>query len=168
MLDYILTDIILSVSTLYIIIVLVKSFEELLKYKSEIITISEALNARAYIHLSPRNFLSVQSGMLASIAECYKSKTYQHIPKLFNTICGKETGSRKLWLFDLDDKSPDANYSIKQVFRLIGLNEKREILVDIFDTKNGFHFITNPFDVSKTLIPSNLELHKNNPTILYV
>lgn len=147
----------------------VKSFNDLVKYKSEIISICKVLNARAYVHLSPRNFLNVQSGMLASIAEYYKSKTYQHIPKLFNTICGKEVGKRKLWLFDLDEKE---NYDeLKRKIKEIERMEGREIMVDIFPTKNGYHFICNPFNVDayKLLMITNLvEIHKNNPTILYV
>lgn len=146
----------------------VKTYEELIKYESEIKTITDALNARAYIHLSPRNFLSVQSGMLSSIAEYYKSKTYKHIPKLFNTVCGKETGTRKLWLFDLDHKEYQYPYELSECFKEIEKKELRQILVDTFPTKNGWHFITNPFNVGAYTIAPEAELHKNNPTILYV
>lgn len=145
-----------------------KTYAELLKYKSEIVAICLALNARAYIHLSPRNFKKIQSDMLTLIAEYFKSETYQHIPKLFNTVCGKSTGSKKLWIFDLDTKENTDFLHLREIFYYIEKYEGRKILVDIFPTKNGSHFITNGFDVSKYTIPIKVELHKNNPTILFV
>jgi len=142
----------------------VKSFNDLVKYKSEIISICKVLNARAYVHLSPRNFRTIQSDMLASIAEYFKSNTYQHIPKLFNTACGKSKGKIKLWIADLDSND---NSQFIAVMNEISLVEKRQLIYDIFKTKNGWHFILNPFNISAYDFPQDVEIHKNNPTILY-
>lgn len=42
-------------------------------------------------------------------------------------------------------------------------------ILDILETKNGFHIITNPFNLKlfKDIFPE-IDVHKSSPTILYI
>jgi len=42
-------------------------------------------------------------------------------------------------------------------------------LIDIIPSKNGYHVITSPFDVSEfSKSFPNIDIHKDNPTNLYI
>lgn len=147
----------------------IDSKDKLERYKDEIIKLCEVFNARAYVHLSPRNNERLFSEMLLIMGDYAKSKNFKALSKTFNTACGKVNGSNKLWIIDIDDKDWDNLSDIKNTILKIGLDCKIENVIDnIFETKNGFHLITKPFNpyLFKEKYP-DIDIHKNNPTLVF-
>jgi len=155
------------------------SVEQLEEYKDEIIALSKMFNARVGINLNRRNSRKLALEMNEQLAACLKSENY-NLSKLYNSCCGMVTGGDKLWLVDLDDvKTPsplmlafidyECEPITKPTFDEAGMvvNSNSKIVATI-PTKNGLHLITTAFNSKKfgEMFPG-IEVHKNNPTLLY-
>ncbi len=165
------------------------SLESLNKYKAEMIKLAEVFNARIMIHLNRRRADSVALEMLKDLAHCIRSKQY-YLGKIYETACGRHHSDKdKTWIIDYDFPKLEDNSAIQQIKPLQELiNIKQTIYYleplvftdlnkgDIEDkviaeipTKNGIHIITKPFnsqEFSKKY--PTIEIHKNNPTILFI
>ena len=94
---------------------------------------------------------------------------FRNIKSVYDSSCGLvNSESDKKWIVDIDDKNRrfvnEVLSFIEQDCKPIGLK-----FISLIETKNGFHLITKPFDLEtfkKTY--SEIEVHKNNPTLLYV
>lgn len=156
----------------------VYSLEKLEKYKQEIIDLCTQFNARAYIHLNRRNSKVLAFEMLELLAKNIKSEDYNQLGNLYNSVCGHHHSDKdKTWIIDLDG---DEVNNIKQIKETIEYLEpllftnldtgkcESKIIAEI-PTKNGIHLITKPFNSQKFGVKyPNIDLHKNNPTILFI
>lgn len=144
------------------------SVEQLEEYKDEIIALSKMFNARVGINLNRRNSKNVAFEMNEQLAACLKSGNYK-LSKLYNSCCGMVTGSDKLWLVDLDaedlHKTQAVIDGINLLLEPVSVIEKVKAQIP---TKNGLHLITTAFNSKKfgEMFPG-IEVHKNNPTLLY-
>jgi hypothetical protein len=71
----------------------------------------------------------------------------------------------KRWIVDVDDLSinkGDLYTAINNCQSGVQVNVIAEI-----PTKNGYHIITNPFNLSQIQLPDGVEIKKNNSTLLY-
>lgn len=143
------------------------STEQLDRYKLEIITFCNTFKARAYIHLNIRNAKQLSLEMLTLLSQNIKCDHYNQLSKLYNTVCGQfHHDKNKTWILDIDTKD---NRFIELVedtienFEPLGFKTILQV-----PTKQGVHLIVKPFNTSKmkTFFPE-IEIHKNNPTILY-
>lgn len=144
------------------------SLEYLEKKKEEMITIATALNARIYIHLNRRSFKMLAFEMLEDIAHQMKSGQFQTISHSYDSICGKHHSEKdKTWIIDADEEYKDLGYEMIEILKTIEpLGDK---LIAEIPTKNGWHLITKPFNSQKFgEIYPHCQLHKNNPTVLYI
>lgn len=146
----------------------IRSIDDLSEKQEEIITIADALNARVYIHPTKRSFKEVGNECLKVGLDLFLSNV-DGLKRAYSTACGKSyIGSDKKWVIDIDEKS------IGIVNEMCEFIEKecepfdRIKLQYIVPTLHGFHLITTPFNSQKFSIEYPLiDIHKNNPTLLY-
>jgi hypothetical protein len=91
----------------------------------------------------------------------------QHNQKgLFDSVVGKLKTLEKRWIVDIDTKDENTILNIRYAINMCkpeGLKIHRSI-----PTKNGYHLITDRFDVMefKKKYPE-IDIQKKNPTLLY-
>jgi hypothetical protein len=132
-------------------------------------------NARAYIRLNRRSDRKIALQALARLATMIASDQYK-MRNLYDSIAGEfHSETDKTWLIDIDYKDFEGRSSILETIhsaiRKLQIDAKKEPLMHMIPTKNGYHLITRPFNL-KMLEPIRLggtrfDIHKDNPTILY-
>lgn len=151
------------------------SFDKLDELQEEIIHMCEYHNARAYINLNKRSFERLAFQTLKQVTDCIMNKEYKYIRKSYNIVCGRfsnEHGSSKKWIIDVDLKT-DYRFVVAEKIRQYEPNPGESKVITYIETKNGWHIITKPFNTATFnkdveidhYIP---EIHKDNPTILYI
>jgi hypothetical protein len=143
----------------------IKSVEQLEERYDEIKMLCEVFKARAYIHVQKQNHKDVSLDMLAILAERIKCGQHQQ-QGLFDTVVGQLKTREKRWIVDIDTKDEDTVLNIRYTINMCkpeGLKIHRSI-----PTKNGYHLITDRFDVMefKKQYP-DIDIQKKNPTLLY-
>lgn len=145
----------------------IDSLEYLESKYEEIIQLSELFKARAYIHVQKQNHKDVALDMMILLAE--RIKNGQHNQKnLFESVVGKVKRMESRWIVDIDDK--DENELAKTISVLDNWTRPIGSKVEaVIPTKNGYHLITNKFDV-KTFSEKypEISVQKKNPTLLYL
>ena len=96
------------------------SVQQLEDYKEEIIALCTLFNARAGINLNKRNQKDVALKVLEILAIALRKNEFDNISKIYNSACGKESSTDKLWLVDIDSKEES---EISNVEYIIGLCE---------------------------------------------
>lgn len=141
------------------------SVEQLMKYKEEIISLCNLFKARAGISLNKRNVKAVALEMLELLARDIRVGNYNCISKIYNSVCGQNKSSDKLWIVDLDSKNiEDIQNTVDTITSIEPIGDKIKIFVP---TKAGWHLITSAFNSQKFSEKCKWEIHKNNPTLLY-
>ena len=155
------------------------SLEQFDNLMPKIIKICNDENARAYFRLNRRDAKKVGLQMLKRITDLIICENYRPIKNSYASIAGEfHSDPDKTWLIDIDwidyENFPGAIDKIKEIISNLQTEAKREPLMIEIPTKNGFHIITRPFNISKLnqlLIMEKLpqmDSHKDNPTILYI
>lgn len=145
----------------------VESIEYLEERFDEMKHLCEAMKARCYIEIGNKNHFILTAEIITALGEKMKNGQFNH-KYLFDSVVGKVKSKEKRFIVDIDEKDETItneiiNY-INNNCRPIG----KKILAKI-PTKNGFHLITNRFDVKVFLEQfPNVEVKKNNPTLLYL
>lgn len=151
----------------------VYSHQDLQQRKIRITDLCNKLNARAYIHLVPRNDETIALMMLEELAKIMRERQYPNTRNLFATMCGRYNPpkDKKLWLVDLDNNNMPLECFLMLLGEVRPEADKAKLIVP---TKSGKHVITTPFDLASfwNLFDRKpdvnvLEIHKNNPTVLY-
>ena len=151
----------------------IRSKEQLLDLKNEIIGICEVVNGRAYIHPTRRNLKEVANLVLENTAKTFVSQNWIGFRGVYSTAAGQSyVTNDKQFIIDLDGyeaNTPETEELMKFVNTLRGHKDANgEIAQWIVQTKNGIHLITNAFDVgSFSAKYPDIDVHKNNPTLLY-
>jgi hypothetical protein len=143
----------------------VDSIEYLEKRYDEIKQLCEMFKARAYIHVQKQNHKDVSLEMMMSLAE--RIKNGQHIQKgLFDSVVGQIKTNEKRWIVDLDTQDEDEVVRMTKVINIT--RPEGDKVKCIIPTKNGYHFITNRFDVLQfSNVYPDVDIQKKNPTLLY-
>jgi histone deacetylase complex regulatory component SIN3 len=165
----------------------IESVEYLDKRYDEIKQLCEIFKARAYIHIQKQNHKDVAMNMITEIVHRIQSGqiNQQHV---FDSVVGQMKTMEKRWVVDVD--SSDLNH-LTEVINYINeecppfLNrseihthtssgvvityERAPKWLMTIPTKNGFHIITEKFDVNefKKRYPE-IDVQKKNPTLLYL
>ncbi len=145
----------------------VDSVEYLEKRYDEIKQLCEMFKARAYIHVQKQNHKDVSLEMMVSLAE--RIRNGQNIQKgLFDSVVGQIKTYEKRWIIDVDTKDETELNAVKFVINKF-CNPEGDKVHAIIPTKNGYHIITDRFDVMefKKHFP-NTDLQKKNPTLLFL
>ncbi len=140
--------------------------------KDEITTLCNALNARAYFWVNPRNCKEIQYEIIKEALEALELGTHKLFKCVSKAIGRKRCNKYKSkWILDFDTKDWSL---INKYLEVIYRCRPDGVKVNTFiKTINGIHVITDPFDLEqfkqKVAIAKldNIDIHKDNPTVLY-
>lgn len=150
----------------------VNSIEKYVKLKDEIVKQCKAFNARAGINLNVRSFEKTSYRLLRKVADQMHNGDFYSVRTAYDSVCGEyQAENDKRWILDVDSYDDIANLQniIKYVEReQAKVTNKPYKILTTLPTKNGFHVITNPFNLEywDEVYPTVM-VHKNNPTLLY-
>lgn len=109
--------------------------------------------------------------MMIDLAERIKNGVHNQ-KNLFDSVVGQIKTKEKRWIIDIDTKAPVVLLKITKIIN--GCKPNGDKVIATIPTKNGYHLITNKFDVmefkkymemSSNDIP---DIQKKNPTLLYL
>jgi hypothetical protein len=148
----------------------VSSPEYLESKRDEIVGLCEMFNARAYINLNKKSYKQVSLKALAILAGKIANEDY-NIKSLYESACG-QTGACdgfKTWIVDFDSKDLGELDRVKDIIDIIEPKGVDKI-IETVPTRHGYHLITRPFNKKafNELYNEKIDIHDNNPTILYV
>lgn len=151
----------------------VQSKEHLNKIKDEVIQLCEMFKARAYINIAGKDFSSLSKLVNFRLSERIYTGDFKKIYKLFNSCAGELKSRATRWVVDIDDNNEV--YVLQWLDQYFGKYDKvneqyRPYLYATIPTKSGVHLIVcSAFNLKefKESFP-NIDVHKNNPTILYI
>lgn len=134
--------------------------------KEYIIQMCNMFNARATIRLNRRSYKTCSLQSLSNLAQQIANGQSPNVSRLYSSVVGKYHNEPiKRWIIDIDQKEIDSTM-LPTLERIKPIGNK---LIDIIPSKNGYHIITSPFDVSEfSKIFPNIDIHKDNPTNLYI
>lgn len=175
----------------------ITSVDYLDAHMDEIIKLCQIFNARAYINLNAKSFEKVSFELNSQLADRLKFKQFNYCYRLYETVVGGGYSSEdefdkvltdkekeiissrvnvgeKRWIVDIDEKNnsfvTEVCYIIRDIWRETTPNfyEYDSPIIKFIPTKNGWHLITEPFNLQqfKQKYPE-LDVQKNNPTVLY-
>lgn len=149
----------------------IKSKDELLNKYDEIKTLCDIFNARAMLRLNKRSFKTVSFKTLVNISNTMSNGEYSFINKSYDRACGLgHNDKNKKWILDVDEELTPELYNIIEGFTYgVQPNIGNHKIICKMPTKNGWHVITSPFNLSTfhEQFP-NIEIHKDNPINLYI
>ena len=143
------------------------SLESLDYVEEEIKKLCEFFGARAYINLAPKSIKKTTMLQLKYLAQRAYEGDFKKIWKSWNTCAGEIKGEEPRWVVDIDDNNVKWNYVMDDIDTLEPYSIDTKYITNI-PTKSGWHIITTPFNLQqfKEKYP-NIDVHKNNPTLLY-
>jgi hypothetical protein len=143
----------------------IKSVEQLEQRYDEVITLCEVFKARAYIYVQKQNHKDVSLSMMVNLASRIQEGNYEQ-QGLFDSVVGHVRTVNKRWIVDIDTKDEETVTAIaRSVDNARPIGPKVEAIIP---TKNGYHLITDRFDITEfDKQYSHIDIHKRNPTLLY-
>ena len=143
----------------------IESVDHLDRRWDEIIQMCEMFKARAYIHIQKQNHFDVSLNMMVSLAQRIQDGNHNQ-KGLFDSVVGQIKTQEKRWIVDIDTK--DFKNLVEVGEFIDNLRPVGNKVINTIPTKNGFHLITERFDV-KTFSEKypEIDIQKKNPTLLY-
>lgn len=151
----------------------VKSKDELIKCKKDMINIANSVGARLYIHPTRRNFKDVANKFMSLAMETFVSENYEGLKNEYSMACGQSYDKKdKYYIVDVDDNEDGTQPDIDVILGILkkdvsaGINPLTKYL--IVPTLHGRHIICKPFYIENFhMFCPNIDVLKNNPTLLY-
>lgn len=155
----------------------ISSMESFNRHEDEIKRLCNSEGVRAYIRLNRRSNKDVALHMMENIVSYCKNGNFPRPEKLVLSACGaveSEDKSDKTWLFDLDKEYFEQENFIKKTIMECQCSAQQQIVT--IPSKTGKHLIVHPFNIQQFRNAWQSEfpnikmpdIHKDNPTILYV
>jgi hypothetical protein len=143
----------------------IESVEHLERRYEEVIQLCEMFKARAYIHVQKQNHRDVSLNMMVALAQRIQDGNLKQ-QGLFDSVVGQVKTQEKRWIIDIDTK--DFKTLVEVGDFIDNLRPVGNKVITTIPTKNGFHLITERFDV-KTFSEKylDIDIQKKNPTLLY-
>lgn len=147
--------------------------EEFLKQELYIKNLCDSNNARAYFWINPRNTFDIACESIKQFTELIKSGNTRQGISVYDKVTGSNVSNHypKQWIVDLDSKNEEYKNKIISIIKECRGEETR--IKHIIPTVSGYHLITSKFDLKQFFQKlainklDNLDVHKNNPTLLY-
>ena len=160
----------------------ISSLEHFDEVENEIKTICDVFNVRAYIRLNKRTFKDISMVIFKHITEeICSGETFAPPLHLVARAAGRANaaGKSKTWIVDIDAEFVPYKQAVREMIEKCEPFQSANDIVEI-QTKNGFHLIAKPFNTSRmdelwqsfcsenNINLPRFDIHKDNPTILYV
>lgn len=147
----------------------INSVEYLEKKKDEVVALCESFNARAMLRLNKRSYEKVAFKTIQNVANSIANREYSFVKKSYDRACGQgHNDKNKKWIIDIDGPYTDEWYYDLCEYIDKCRPEGNKIITGMF-TKNGFHLITSPFDLSRFKKDyDGLDVHKDNPVNIFI
>lgn len=147
----------------------IESIDQLERRYDEIIQLCEMFKARAYIHVQKQNHLDVSLNMMVALAQRIQNGNTNQ-KGLFDSVVGQIKTQEKMWIVDIDTRG--GLYLLKAKMVIEHCKPIGDKIKSVIPTKNGYHLITDRFDVMEfnrlMSVEGDLpEIQKKNPTLLY-
>lgn len=137
--------------------------------QEEVMGLCEFFNARAYMGLNRRSYKRVALHTMRELADLIINEQYVAAKKAYNTTCGQYTVGDKLWIVDVDSTDfMNLQATIHAINKCA--SGFSPVVVTTLCTLNGYHIITRPFNIKQLepfMATNPLDIHKNNPTLVY-
>ena len=148
----------------------IESIDHLDRRWDEIVQMCEMFKARAYIHVQKQNHFDVSLNMMVALAQRIQNGNHNQ-KGLFDSVVGQIKTQEKRWIVDIDNRGGFYLHKVKVVINESCKPEGNKIHATI-PTKNGYHLITDRFDVMEFNKIMSIEdeipdIQKKNPTLLY-
>ena len=149
----------------------ITSHEYLDKRYNEIKMLCEVFKARAYIHVAKQNHRDVGMNMISEIVTRIQSGQINQ-KNVFDSVVGQIKTQEKRWIVDIDSKDENTLLKIQHIVNNVRPYNEKPKVINVIPTKNGYHLITQRFDVMEfnkymSLQGDVPEIQKKNPTLLY-
>jgi hypothetical protein len=141
-----------------------------------IIELCEKNRARAYIKMNALDANSVGLETISVLTQELRRNNWKHLSKAFNSacgICGKQDGTEKMYLIDLDTKDKTFIDTVKNIINNIcePLDNTDKVKM-VVPTKNGYHFISTGFNQNRfrEMLRGGgepIDIHSDGITLLY-
>ena len=145
----------------------VDSIEYLEKRYDEIKQLCEMFKARAYIHVQKQNHRDVSLNMMVALAQRIQDGNHKQ-QGLFDSVVGQLKTYEKRWIVDIDTKDEEI---VEEVATFINTKCRpiQDKICSIIPTKNGYHLITDRFDIITFFekYPA-IDVQKKNPSLLFL
>lgn len=149
----------------------ITSVEYLEERYEEIKELCKFFNARASLRLNRRNYEKVAYKAMINMANSMGNREFSFIRKSYDRAVGAgnaEPKESKTWILDWDGEFDKFDKERISVVLNHCRPEGNKILAYI-PSKTGMHLIVSPFDSRAfSLAFPEVEIHKNNPTNLYI
>lgn len=149
-----------------------KKPEDIERKKDEIITMCKLFNARFYLNVNRRNYDEVSLECMELLAKRIRTRSCVSNKNIWETASGRchsEPKGEKKWIIDVDTKDEEYLVNITTFVETLRPHD-RDKVIDIFPTLNGYHVITNAFDVKQFCEHPEYDkqmLQQNNPVFIY-
>ena len=157
----------------------ISSKEYLIERYPEIIKLCEVFNARASLRLNKRSYEKVGFKALTNLANTMMNREYDFLKSSYDRACGLgHNDKNKTWIVDIDRNEV---MWIEQIINAINpCDPQGDKLVVQVPSKTGIHLITKPFNTEQfksnfknelkayQMDEITVEIHKDNPTNLYI
>lgn len=122
-------------------------------------------NARCYIGVNQKADAHVCWKMLKNLTERLETKSYSPTTLLSSSHDSCNGNGHKRWIIDIDAEI-DLPQLIEDVNKCRSGSTPNNVRATI-PTKNGYHLITCPFDLTQLTLPVGVEIKKKASTLLY-
>ncbi len=94
------------------------------------------------------------------------NRDFKSVRSAYDSVCGEfGSGKNKKWVIDVDNNDENLDREIQENINRCSPDGMK--IVANIPTKNGHHIISLPFDLRQFKF-TDIDIHKNNPTILYI
>lgn len=149
----------------------ISSIEQLDFLKEEMIFFAKHFNARVGINLNKRSFERTAFHTMKKISDQIMNRDYRSVRAAYNSVCGEYSKDNdKRWILDIDEKL-DFEVMNSLLNQLLEVDPVGVKVIAVLDSRSGYHLITKPFNIGQikdVLDFYKIEVHKNNPTNLYI
>lgn len=123
------------------------SLDDLDKNTDEIITICNALNARAYFHVNPKSKKQVALDAMAELAHRISTNDYKNILASIGAAEGQYVNrSKSVWIIDMDDITDiDRINELNDAIKLSCRSKYETAHIMNIKTRSGYHLLYKPF-----------------------
>ena len=147
----------------------ISNIEYLDKKMDEIEALCGLFNARAYIYLTKKSWKQIACKSVENLGVYLMENNYHKAVSVIDASCG-QTGAcdgNNLYLVDIDTKD---ELEVEKVVNSVNdSSPKGDKIVAKIPTVHGYHLMTKGFNPNefRELYPKPIDIHKNNPTLLY-